>query len=216
MEPDTGLVTDCTVTKASGAGTHDAAVAAQLLADEAEPVTVLGDSAYGSGDFRAHLVDAGHVDRVKSAPLRPAVVGGFTVDDFLVDHSARTVTCPAGHTRTITAKGNVGSRAACDGCALKAQCTTSATGKSLENRPHDALQRAARQNSREADWLNEYRDHRPMVERTIAWLTRRNRKVRYRGVARNDHWLHHRAAAVNLRRLITLGLTRTSAGWAIA
>lgn len=216
VEPDTGLVTDCTVTKASGAGTHDAAVAAQLLADEAEPVTVLGDSAYGSGDFRAHLVDAGHVDRVKSAPLRPAVVGGFTVDDFLVDHSARTVTCPAGHTRTITAKGNVGFRAACDGCALKAQCTTSATGKSLKIRPHDALQRAARQNSREADWLNEYRDHRPMVERTIAWLTRRNRKVRYRGVARNDHWLHHRAAAVNLRRLITLGLTRTSAGWAIA
>ena len=55
-----------------------------------------------------------------------------------------------------------------------------------------------------------------MVERTIAWLTRGNRKVRYRGVTRNDHWLHHRAAAVNLRQLITLGLTHTSAGWAIA
>ena len=55
-----------------------------------------------------------------------------------------------------------------------------------------------------------------MVERTIAWLSRNNRKVRYRGVTRNDHWLHHRAAAVNLRRLITLGLTHTDAGWAIA
>ncbi|WP_198030981.1 MULTISPECIES: hypothetical protein [Frankia] len=32
----------------------------------------------------------------------------------------------------------------------------------------------------------------------------------YRGVARNDSWLHHRAAAPNLRRLVNLGLTRTS------
>lgn len=41
--------------------------------------------------------------------------------------------------------------------------------------------------------------HRPMVERSIAWLTRGNRKVRYRGVAKNDHWLHHRTAVLNLR-----------------
>ncbi len=57
VEPDTGIITDCALTKASGPDTHDAAVAAQLLADEDEPVTVLGDSAYGSGDFRAHLAE---------------------------------------------------------------------------------------------------------------------------------------------------------------
>src|SRR3954471_845013 len=216
VEPDTGIITDCTLTKASGPDTHDAAVAARLLADEDEPVTVLGDSAYGSGDFRAHLAEAKHVDRVKSAPLRPAVAGGFTIDDFIVDYTARTATCPAHMTRTITARGYATFGVACRGCPLRAQCTTSATGKSLKIRPHDALQRAARQHSREPNWLNEYRQHRPMVERTIAWLTRNNRKVRYRGVTRNDHWLHHRAAAVNLRRLITLGVTHTGAGWAIA
>src|SRR5277367_5138766 len=48
-----------------------------------------------------------------------------------------------------------------------------------------------------------------MVERSIAWLTRNNRKVRYRGVNKNNHWLHHRAAALNLRRMITMGLTHT-------
>jgi IS5 family transposase len=216
VEPDTGIITDCTLTKASGPGTHDAAVAAQLLGDETTPVTVLGDSAYGSGEFRAHLVEAEHVDRVKSAPLRSAVAGGFTVDDFVVDHTAGTATCPAGTTRTITARGYATFGVACRGCPLRAQCTTSASGKSLTIREHDALQRAARQRSREVNWLNEYRQHRPMVERTIAWLTRGNRSVRYRGVLRNDHWLHHRAAAVNLRQLITLGLTHTSAGWAIA
>ncbi|CAN5425091.1 hypothetical protein BH09ACT7_BH09ACT7_41450 [soil metagenome] len=55
-----------------------------------------------------------------------------------------------------------------------------------------------------------------MVERSIAWLARGNRKVRYRGVTKNDHWLHHRAAALNLRRLATLGLQHTGTNWAIA
>jgi IS5 family transposase len=54
-----------------------------------------------------------------------------------------------------------------------------------------------------------------MVERSIAWLTRGNRKVRYRGVTKNDHWLHLRVAALNLRRLLTLGLTRNATGWAL-
>ena len=66
------------------------------------------------------------------------------------------------------------------------------------------------------DWLKEYRQHRPMVERSIAWLTRGDRKVRYRGVAKNDRWLHNRAAAINLRRLITLGLDRNGTAWALA
>ena len=54
------------------------------------------------------------------------------------------------------------------------------------------------------------------IERTTAWLTRGNRKVRYRGIVKNDQWLHHRTAALNLRRLITLGLEHTGTNWAIA
>ena len=55
-----------------------------------------------------------------------------------------------------------------------------------------------------------------MVERTIAWLTRGNRRLRYRGVTKNDHWLHHRAAALNLRRLVSLGLDYDGTAWALA
>jgi IS5 family transposase len=216
VEPDTGIITECALTKASGPGTHDAAVGADLLTGESRPVTVLADSAYGSGEFRSHLARAGHQDRVKSAPLRPAVEGGFTVDDFRVDHTARTATCPAGVTRTLSRTGVATFKAACRGCSLRAQCTTSVLGKSLKVGPHDTLQRMARQQSRNTDWLNDYREHRPMVERSIAWLTRGNRRVRYRGVAKNNHWLHHRAAALNLRRLITIGLTHTGTTWAIA
>jgi hypothetical protein len=55
-----------------------------------------------------------------------------------------------------------------------------------------------------------------MVERTIACLTRGNRRLRYRGIVKNDQWPHHRAAALNLRRLVTLGRNNTAANWAIA
>ena len=52
-----------------------------------------------------------------------------------------------------------------------------------------------------------------MVERSIAWLTRRNRRVPYRGVEKNNAWLHHRAAGLNLRRLLALGLTLQGGIW---
>lgn len=216
IEPDTGIITDCALTKASGTGSGDATVGIDLLASEPQPVTVLADSAYGSGELRAELVVGGHIDVVKPAPIRPAVAGGFTVDDFSVDHAARTVTCPAGAIRNITRAGNAIFDSACRSCALRARCTTSSTGKTLHLRPHDALQRAARASARKPQWLNEYRHNRPMVERSIAWLTRGNRKVRYRGVAKNDYWLHNRTAALNLRRLITMGLDHTGTSWAIA
>lgn len=38
----------------------------------------------------------------------------------------------------------------------------------------------------------------------------------YHGVAKNDAWWHLRAAAVNLRRLLTLGLTSTNGQWILA
>jgi hypothetical protein len=54
-----------------------------------------------------------------------------------------------------------------------------------------------------------------MVERSIAWLVAGgNRRVRYRGVARNQLWLAHRVAAINRRRLVTLGVTSDPTRWA--
>ena len=55
-----------------------------------------------------------------------------------------------------------------------------------------------------------------MVERSIAWLTRGNRRVPYRGVEKNNNWLHHRVAALNLRRLLAMGLTNQNGSWALA
>ena len=135
IEPDTGIITDCALTKATGADNHEAAVGLELLAGEGSPVTVLADSAYGSGEFRDELAERGHTDRVKPAPVPRAIPGGFTVDDFTVDRHDRTATCPNGLTRPISRTGWVTFGVACAGCPLRARCTRSRGGKTLRVRP---------------------------------------------------------------------------------
>lgn len=216
IEPDTGLVTACQLTKAAGAGTHDAVVGVELLAGEPQPVQVLADSAYGTGDALAVFDHAGHRPLVKPWPVKPAVPGGFTVDEFTVDEAAGTATCPAAVTRPISRTRVVTFGAACRGCPLAQRCTTAKGGRTLKIHRHDTLQRAHRRRAEHPQWQAEYRQHRPMAERSIAWLTARgNRRLRYRGVAKNNHWLHHRTAALNLRRLLTLGLDHQQGTWTL-
>jgi hypothetical protein len=219
VEPDTGLIAECALTKASGAEASAATVGIVLLADDPTvtgPVEVLGDSAYGTGEALAALAAAGHTAVIKPWPLRPTVPGGFTLDDFTIDEAAGTATCPAGVTRPITATRWINFGAACRGCPLRARCTTSNTGRSLHLHEHHALQRAHRARAAEAGFQAAYRQHRPMVERSLAWVTRGHRRVPYRGMLKNDAWLHLRVAAINLRRLLAMGLTGTSGGWAVS
>lgn len=220
VEPDTGLFTAGRLTQASGAGNHEAVVGLELLDDTDSGLEVLGDTAYGTGDARAALAEAGHTAVIKPGPLSSPVAGGFSVDDFVVDEDAGTATCPNGVTRRITPKRAVTFGVACRGCPLRERCTTSKTGRSLTLHPHDALLRQARRDWREKEDLRQiYRRHRPMVERSIAWLVGpkgRCRKLRYRGVSAGDWWLHTRMAGLNLRRLLILGLTRHSGAWALA
>jgi IS5 family transposase len=223
FEPEAGLFTAVELTAGSGTGSHEAAVAARLLAGEQEPVTVLGDSAYGAGELRQHLRDSGHAAVIKPLPLQPAVPGGFTIDDFTIDDQAGTVACPAGHVARLGRPQADGRRQAqfkslCRGCPLRQRCTTSKAGRAISVHPQHALLAAARRTAARPAWKDEYRRWRPPVERAIAWLTAAgNRRVPYRGITKNSAWLSHRAAALNLRRLINLGLSRTAEGtWALA
>jgi Transposase DDE domain len=212
---DTGIITDEKLTVAAGTENSDAAVAAEFVAaetaaegargtgaghdgdpdqdDAGGQLTWYGDSAYGTGDLRAAIAVAGHQAVIKPWPLLPAVQGGFTADDFIVDTAAGTVTCPAGITRQVTARNAVIFGVACRGCPLRARCTTAKAGRTVHLHEHDSLLRAAR-----ADWTagpelrQDHMAHRPHVERAIAQIATwpgRRLKLRYRGVTRNNAWL---------------------------
>jgi IS5 family transposase len=221
VEPDTGLTTAVKLSKTNGPENSDANVGAGLVvADptigEGESLEVLGDSAYATGDMLHTLDGKKWTPLLKPWPLKPAVPGGFTLDDFTIDTQAGTATCPAGVTRKVTSKGNVTFGVACRDCPLAARCTSSLSGRNLVLGEHHQLQRAHRLRATDEGFQAVYRQHRPMVERSIAWLTRGNRRVPYRGIEKNNNWLHHRVAALNLRRLLALGLTNQSGSWVLA
>jgi Transposase DDE domain/Transposase domain (DUF772) len=234
-EPSTGIITDEELTRAAGTANSDPAIAERFLAAEAPQATGdgqhvtpddpparqwYGDSAYGTGDLRDAIAGAGHTAVIKPKPLQPAVAGGFTVDDFTVDERTGTVTCPTGHARPISTTRVATFGALCGACPLRARCTTSKTGRKLVLGDHDDLLRQARRDwAQDPHLRDDYRRHRPNVERVISQLASRGGrrlKLRYLGVATNNAWLKRRTAALNLRNLIGRGLTRRNGTWALA
>ena len=165
-EPDTGLVTAVDLTAGN---TADADAASGLLAD----------SAYGTGALRAELEDRGMDAVIKPPPLRTAVAGGYSIDDFDFDTLARTVTCPAGATVAIGPKGSARFGANCRSCPVRSRCTTAENGRTIRLHPHHELLAAARAQARARQFHHAYTTCRPMAERTIAWLVRNNRRCPY-------------------------------------
>jgi hypothetical protein len=156
---------------------------------------------------------AGHSAAIKPWPSPPSVPDGFHRDDFIVDIDAGTATCPAGHTVTITAGRAAVFGVRCESCPLRARCTKAKDGRTLRLHPHDDELVESRRAWRNKDFEEDYRRWRPMVERSIAWLVAdNNRRVRFRGVERNQLGLSLRVAAINLRRMVNLGLDHEG-GW---
>jgi hypothetical protein len=213
-EPESGLFTACALTAAN---VPDGPTGVELLDGEEPGLEVLGDSAYGAGATRAALTAAGHQQTIKPAPLASAVPGGFTKHDFTIDQDAGTVACPAGSKARITASGQASFARHCRRCPLRRRCTTATGGRTIHVHPHEDELRAARRRATTRGFQDSYRRWRPMVERSIAWLVADGcRRVPYRGIERNQGWLSVRVAALNLRRLLALGLTRRDGAWALA
>ena len=174
----------------------------------------------GLAPVRNDLAAAGHTAVIKPWPTarNPYLDDDqFGRDDFDVDHTARTVTCPNSITVTIAARGVASFGGRCQHCPLRSRCTANGNGKQFNVGEHDQLLATARADWRAGIGVDDYRQWRPLVERSIAWLVADGyRRVRYRGVERNRLGLHIRAAVINLRRLLNLGLTHTANGWTLA
>ena len=135
VEPDTGIITDCALTKAGGADTpRRGSGARSFWPGETAPVSVLADRPTAVRRFSV-LISGSRVIVIGSNPrpsgLRcPAVAPSMT--SLLITAAVR-VTCPAGSGSDHQLhRGNATFGAACRGCALRAQCTNSIDGRNLK------------------------------------------------------------------------------------
>jgi hypothetical protein len=183
-----------------------------------EPLSVYGDSAYGSGELVNKLEQADALVNCKVQP--PVAPGGrFSKDAFKIDLQAGTVSCPAGNTVALKPAGN-GQLAqfgqACADCPLAQQCTTATGGRTVYVGPYEQQLASARARQSDAAWKADYTATRPKVERKIAHLMRRRhggRRARVRGKPKVAADFALLAAAVNLARLAVLGLTAQHGDW---
>jgi len=210
------------VARATRAAARRANVRARHQRRRARP-KVYGDAAYGSGGFLDHLARAGIDSGCKTQP--PAAPGGrYSKAQFYIDLGADTVTCPAGEEVTIrrneSGDGIAYFESACADCPLRSDCTTAASGRTIQVGRHEALLAEARTQAQDPQWLDDYRATRPKVERKLAHLMRRRhggRRARVRGRQKVDADFNLLAAAHNLARLAVLGVRGDPTGtWAVA
>jgi hypothetical protein len=186
-----------------------------------EPLLVYGDSAYGAGSVLDTLEQA-DVEIMSKVQAPNAPGGRYAKDAFGIDLRAGTVTCPAGQTAGLrpTKHGHIAHFAnACRSCPLAERCTTSPGGRSIHVGLYEQQLQRARARQTDPAWKADYTATRPKVERKISHLMRRRhggRRARVRGQTKVDADFTLLAAAVNLARLATLGVTHYTTGWAVS
>ena len=122
---------------------------------------------------------------------RPWPQGGplFTKDDFTLDFVGMQVTCPGGQSVPMVLGKHVQfPAAACDTCALRAQCTkaTYGQGRSLSIREDEQFQQKLRAKMKTQRGRASLRK-RTAVEHAIAHqLAHQGRRARYKGLRKNQ------------------------------
>jgi hypothetical protein len=235
VDPDSELITATTVTAGNvGDGQAVETLLASELSDSdasdpgedgerpaapEEPLAVYGDCAYGAGSVLDTLERADAEIMCKVQPPN-APAGRYAKDAFDIDLTAGTVVCPAGQTAPLRPikNGHIAHFArACRSCPLADRCTTSTDGRSIHVGLYEQQLTRARARQTDPGWKADYTATRPKVERKISHLMRRRhggRRARVRGHTKVDADFSLLAAAVNLARLATLGVTHQAGGWA--
>lgn len=207
-DPESEIITAVAVTAAN---VPDAQPLPELLDQQKETgVTVskvTGDTAYGSGDTRADMVER----KVKLvAPVPPEVKREFFPKSaFEIDLQAGTCQCPAGHEVEFK-RGREPGKAGifqfgelCQGCPFRDQCTKSKTGRTVTVHRHEELLQQGRAEQQTEAFKEAYRE-RPIVERKIAEIVHHGmRQARYIGDEKILLQLAWTAGMVNLKRLFT-------------
>lgn len=226
VDPETELVTEVEVTPANVADEELLKDLLPELHEDRDPdddITVVADSAYGSGATRQALAEAGATVVIKPRPQNNSH-GGFPKSAFDIDIESQSASCPAGVTTTkVVARSNgvlwlQFPAQACARCPLREQCTSSPDGRSITIGPHESLLAEARAQHQTDEFKAIYNGKRPTVERVIYRVTRKGgRKARYRSQLKVTEQIRLKASVENFAKMIGLGLTWTQeGGWARA
>jgi len=158
------------------------------LASEAIPALQAGGVAVHAKPWTAHNGDR------------------FPKTAFTIRWADRLVECPAHQTAPMRSGLSTVQFAAptCRACALRAACTTAASGRSITLHPHERFLQELRAKARTPAGRAELR-RRTTVEHSLARLDRiQGKKARYKGLRKNTLDVRRCAVVINLQRLARL------------
>ena len=173
----------------------------------------MGDCAYGDGATRQAFVNAGRT-LVAKVPGRPNKAY-FPKEDFQIDLTASTCTCPAGQVTRIRCRlkshpdgqggwqrpwGFAFDNRICGACPLRSKCVAGKKdkGRTVSLHPQEALLQQARA-FQQSPAFTEYRKRRQVVEHRLARLVQLGiRQARYFGRVKTRFQLLMAATVANL------------------
>jgi hypothetical protein len=205
VDVESQLILDATVL-AGSAGDASEALAQVERVEAATGQTVAltqGDCAYGGGETRQAFADAGR-ELVAKVPQESENGGLFPKHAFVIDLEQNSVTCPGGQTSARFTPEKDGGQtfhfgAACQGCPLRAHCTTAAGGRTVRVHAQEALLRAARAAQATPEGRERLRA-RVVVEHRLARLGQLGvGQARYLGRQKSGFQLLILATIANLR-----------------
>lgn len=176
-----------------------------------EVETVIGDTAYGSGEVRKEFAEADIELVAKAPPI--AQRGTFTKEEFSIDLENERVTCPAGQTTTSWQRGYYKRRdgtkrvtkvfrfddVLCSQCIWYEQCVlgTRSRGCTITLHPEEALLQQARAFQKTETFKEQYRLRITVEHRIARLLSLGIRKSRYFGRKKTAFQVAMAAAVAN-------------------
>ncbi len=197
---DTGLIRAVGVTPAHA---PEASVTEAISGDLDRQEVALKELHIDRAYLSSHLVRKRSDELVIYCEAWPVRQGKrFHKQAFLLDWERQTIQCPAKQEMSFVPGGVVHfPKETCAQCPLKAQCTTSAKGRSVNIHPDEALLIELRQRQQTPQGRDQLRE-RVAVEHTLAHVGRGpGRRARYRGVRKNLFDLRRCAVVHNLHVL---------------
>jgi hypothetical protein len=197
---DTGLIRAVGITPANA---PEASVTQAISDDLSQQKVCLKELHIDRAYLSSHLVRERSDDLEVYCKAWPVRQGKrFSKQTFVLDWEQQIIRCPAEQEMPFVPGGVVHfPKDTCAECPLKAQCTTSAKGRSVSIHPDEALLIELRQRQQTPQGRSQLRE-RVAVEHTLAHVGHwQGRRARYRGVRKNLFDLRRCAVVHNLHVL---------------